>query len=152
MEKSSMSTSQRPSEHLIGSQPHTPTPAHFDKAKFKTFDVEWSRQGADFIYHFWPTGNDQHFPPEFELALEDGFKTVLPSDADVRAEYHDLTEVKLLGLTRAYLAIDALWVPQPTFYVRVIGWGNRPSADAFLTDRVFGKIEAAAQRRITRCS
>jgi hypothetical protein len=118
---------------------------NFSKKVFESFEVEFTENGDDVIYHFWPRKGERDFPPDFGLDLEIGFKAVLPPTADVRADYTDRQEAA--AILRFGQDPNEESEPLPTFYVRVVGWASNPMADRFLKNEVFSCIDAAVKER-----
>lgn len=120
----------------------------FDTVDKPHFHVEFTDYGNDIVYHFWPPGDASSFIEGFAKHLEDGFKEVLPSDADVRASHTDLQEAQLrhregVGAVPQKDIDRSIVVPRETYYVRVVEGLQNPMASMFLKGRVFEKIEAA---------
>jgi hypothetical protein len=111
----------------------------FTVKQFEFFDVEYAEQGNDIIYHFWPPNDGSEFGEGFAKALENGYKKVLPEDADVRAEYTDLLESKVL--LRYGESADTEERERETYYIRVVGWADNPMKEKYLMGRVFENIE-----------
>ena len=114
-----------------------PRPIQFDVQEYKYFEAEIATIANDIVYHFWPPEGELDFPPFFAVALEDAFRSVLPEDADVRAEYMNRTEAAAFMRVNDSTGEGA---PVPTYYVRVIGWGDHPMSDKFLKDQVFRNL------------
>ena len=101
--------------------------------KYGAFEVDFFDQRNDIVYHFYPSGDS--FEDGFHMHLEQAFKSVLPSDADVRAEYFDKQDTKELErVTGGNIESDS-------FYVRVVGWADNPMSNSFLKERVFEKLQ-----------
>jgi hypothetical protein len=120
--------------------------------EYPSFVVEVASEGGDVVYTFHPSEGAQKFPEQFPVALEAGFKEVLPGDADVRANYTNLQEAQVHarigeGYTGRVVGMqpEGPLVPRESFWVRVIGWADRPLADVFLKDRVFNEIQKAVE-------
>jgi hypothetical protein len=123
----------------------------FDTKQCVFFDVEYADQGNDIIYHFWPPSQGTWFvdgaePELFGKALENGFRAVLPDDADVRAEYTSPRES--LALLRYGESTDKEAKPRETYYVRVVGWATNPMCDRFLKNEVFTHVEQAVRKSL----
>jgi hypothetical protein len=128
------------------SSPQTnPLVLDWKKSSFEFFTAEHTEKDGDIVYHFWPLEGETVFCNGFALALEDGFKAVMPSDAAVEAEYYDKTEAAIF-LKAGEANEDA--IPRETYYVRVIGWADNPMADKFLRQKVFEEIDKAAKERL----
>jgi len=124
------------------SRVRSPLALTFTHRDYETLHVEYVVQGKDFIYHFWPAEGRDAFCPNFHRILEDGFKEVLPESAQVAAEFFDKVDCARNELMRSDKAI---FVPMPSFYVRVIGWAGKPMADQFLTTTVFEFVNNKAR-------
>lgn len=119
--------------------------------KFEFFEVEYTDKGDDIVYHFWPKNDETWFlpgrPPEiFGMTLEEAFKSVLPEDADVRADYMTPQEALVLMRYGEDEAKPAL--PRETYSVRVVGYANNLMADKFLKAKVFQELDKAVARRL----
>lgn len=122
-----------------------PRAIQFDVQEYKYFEAEIATVGNDVVYHFWPPEGKLDFPPFFAVALEGAFRSVLPEDADVRAEYMNRTEAS------AFMRVNdssGEGAPVPTYYVRVIGWGDHPMTGKFLKDQVFRNLCKDLDERI----
>ena len=124
--------------------------------KYRNFDVEYADKGDDIIYHFWPKDDLATFLPHFAMALQDGFRSTVPPDADVRAEFTSAQEAMVLArhsevplhLDKESRSLqDVKWIPRETYFVRVVGGLQYPLADVFLKMRVFANIEKAIAER-----
>lgn len=111
----------------------------------KQFFVEYSQDGADHIYHFFPPmkmatfNNGAQF---FGVKLESAFKKYLPDDADVRADYITLNEAKINNIARYTDFIDKIESPAAeTFWVRVIGMSDNPMGKKILEEKVIKHLE-----------
>lgn len=118
----------------------------FESYDAENFHVEFTEKGDDLIYHFWPQGDASQFPTGFARHLEAAFQDVLPSDADVHADFTDIREATVQHMhgTGAVPKRDfdkPLVVPRATYYVRVVGCLKNPLADIFLKGRVFTTLE-----------
>tara|TARA_Y100001973_G_scaffold94841_1_gene147427 strand:- start:2643 stop:3011 length:369 start_codon:yes stop_codon:yes gene_type:complete len=102
--------------------------------KFDAFEVDYYKQLNDIVYHFYPIGGDD-FENGFHLQLEKAFASVLPDDADVRADYFSLRE------TSNFDRASGGPVKTSSFCVQVIGWANNPLADKFLKNKVFENLQ-----------
>ena len=111
----------------------------FDTHEGTGYDVEFSDFGNDIIYHFWPNEGLKDFPPGFSKTLEDSFKSVLPMDSVVFAEYRSKEEAA--ALLRYGQDPNKEAIPVPTYYVRVVGWADNPMSDKFLKNKVFSNLD-----------
>ena len=100
------------------------------------FIVDYFEDGSDFVYHIYPNPVDQPFIENFHILLEEAFKSVLPSDADVRATFIDNIEMKYFERTQR--PQDN---PYESFWVRVIGLNDKPMASHFLTNKIFNALD-----------
>ena len=116
-----------------------PQPPQFAEWNQEYYDVEVANIGEDVVYHFWPTKGTSDFPNEFARKLEDAFKSSLPADADVRAEYSNREEAAIF---MRFNETDVDSDPVPTYYVRVVGYANNPVADTMLRKRLFDKLDS----------
>lgn len=134
----------------VSSEP--PKPIAFEERHYEFFDVEVTRRADDVIYHFWPVNNGEKFCANFAKHLEYGFKTTLPYDADVRAEFTSREESAVLGHVdgvhmdkESRSTTDVKWVPRETYFIRVLNGANYPLWEIFLKDRILNTITAAAK-------
>ena len=118
---------------------------NFTLAKFHCFDVEYTKHGEDVIYHYWPPSGETDFLPEFDTLLERAYREVMPADSDVRADFISKAEAALKGISRSDMA-DSLWVPLPTYWVRVVGWASRPGSDLFLLSLLFDRLNTYLEK------
>jgi hypothetical protein len=118
-----------------------PISLEFTEKELKFCDVEFVDSGEDVVYHFWPSKGDMDFPPSFAVCLESAFKAVLPTSADVRAEYTSRDEATAFMRYGSDPSSDS--DPVPTYYVRVVGWAGNPMSDRFLKDKIFRELDQA---------
>lgn len=132
-----------PSPQMLDNSQHSSLPdaPQFVAHTLRSCDVDVADIGGDIVYHFWPRPGDVDFPPKFARYLEDAFKAVLPTDADVRAEYTDRAEAA--AFMRFNESPDSQSAPVPTYYVRVVGWAANPMSDTFLKKKVFEELDNA---------
>ena len=124
------------------SQPSSiPDAPQFVAHSLRSCDVDVADIGDDIVYHFWPRKGDLDFPPKFATYLEEAFMAVLPTDADVRADYTNRDEAA--AFMRFNESADSESDPVPTYYVRVVGWADNPMSDTFLKKKVFDELDKA---------
>jgi hypothetical protein len=154
-EISSMQTTKTPQQPKVTSDDsllHDSGFSDIESKEYLSFAVEVASEGGDVVYTFRPPGEDSEFYPNFGLALEAGFRSVLPGDVDVRAGYTNLQEAMVHSrVGQGYegrvvgMQPEGPLIPRESFWVRVIGWADRPLADVFLKDRVFREIQKAVE-------
>jgi hypothetical protein len=127
------------SPQLAESESAGPIGLEFTTKSFPGFDVEYADQGDDIVYHFWPPNDGTYFHDDFAMALEDGFFSILPEDADARADYTSAEAAA--AFLRYGENPDSEARPRETYSVRVVGYANNPMADKYLRSRVFEAIQ-----------
>lgn len=131
-----------------------PKTISFTELRFEYFDVEIAEKGKDIIYHFWPPNDGDAFVPGFATQLQEAFRGVLPSTADVRADYTTRDEAAVLAKHAQWPVhldkesrsqTDSKWIPRETYFVRVVGGAEYPLADTFLKRRVLETLSRALE-------
>jgi len=101
------------------------------------YEVYHAQVGDDLVYQFWPRGQDPTFPPGFGVYLESPFRSNLSPTMPVEADYHDLTESKLLGLMRP----DGGETLQEMIYVKIIDGGKLIGNRTILRGKLFDELD-----------
>ena len=114
----------------------------FEERLGRYFDAEFTEQGRDVIYHFWPPGESTRFTVDFLMQLEKGFVDTLPPGQRVRADYTTLQEASVQNIVRQREAMSSeLVIPRETVYVRVIDGVELPLYEKYLKHKIFENIE-----------
>ena len=103
------------------------------------FTVEHATKGDDVIYHYFPPANDNTFMQNFGVYLERAYKRVLPENADVRADFINLDEAKLILRHSQDTSEDR--DPAESFYVCVKDMASNPMSDVILKQKIFTTLE-----------
>ena len=109
----------------------------FEDYENDLYVVEYTKKKNDFIYHFYPPSLNDTFEEDFGVYLERAFKSCLPEDADVRADFMSLIEADLI---LRHSDEKGELPPTESFYVCVKDMANNPMAKAILEEKVFSTL------------
>ena len=107
---------------------------------YTKFQVDFFTDGGDMVYHFYPMPVDKPFPGDFHLSLENAFQAILPDGADVRAEFIENYELRMIE--RSTRPDED---PCSSFWVRVMKLANNPMSSKFLKSKIFDILEESTR-------
>jgi len=121
-------------ENVIGLEEAAMRWDHFTGSCFR---AEWSYDNGDIVYHFYPPEKHGAFQDvgRFTKRVETAFKRIFPNDAQVTAEFIGKGAADIIASMG-----DIEQAPCDTFYVKAVGWGDRPGINDYAGHRLMQYI------------
>ena len=110
----------------------------FEDYENSNYSVEYAKKNSDFIYHFFPPEKNDLFIKNFGVYLEKAFKSCLPEDADVRADFISKDEADIIS---RHGDEGGDIPPTESFYVCVKDLADNPMANEILTKKIFNLLD-----------
>jgi hypothetical protein len=121
-----------------------PAAMKFERWDGSRFSVDWSTEGADIIYHFWPPGGDRTLSDDLLNVLARVFRSTLPPHVQPVGEFDSADDQE----TRYRVGEPAITRPdgkeklfQDTVWIRVPGILNELGAETMMFERLFSRLD-----------
>mgnify|MGYP003657978979 FL=1 len=105
----------------------------WDQFTSSCFRAEWAYDSGDIVYHFYPPEEHGRFNDvqRFTKRVENAFKRIFPSNAQITAEFISKDAADIIASMG-----DIEQKPCDTFFVKAVGWGDRPGINSYAGHRL----------------